>query len=186
MIRRLSAPLLLLAALLCFACAPDPPPAPAPTAPEVAIAEVPVPAKPAPVATPPTPPAPADATHLHGWWERPEALDSLGLTIAEGAALAPELRKLERSYQTAQRQLHTIRRTQLEMLRDPRVPGADIRRFNRENPRKLQASMGDDDIAARLWVREHLSADQRARLLERSPEFFGKRWFRAAKVAEPE
>jgi hypothetical protein len=123
---------------------------------------------------------PAAAPDLLGWWDRPEALDSLGLTLAEGAALATELSKLERSYQIAQRQLRTIRHTQLEMLHDARVPGADIRRFNRENLQKLLASMGDDDIAARLWVRQQLSTDRQALVLKRSPEFFGVPWFRAA------
>jgi len=70
------------------------------------------------------------------------------------------------------------------MLRDPRVPSADIRRFNRENLQKLLVSMRNDDIAARLWVREHLSGDQLVRVLQRSPEFFGKRWFRAAAVPQ--
>lgn len=176
--------MLALSALLCGACAPDAPPAPpppAPTPPEVVIPATPAP-PPAPEALPPKPEAPVAVPDLLGWWDRPEALASLGLTAGDGAALATELRKLERTWQTAQRQLYTVRRTQTEMLRDPRVPSADIRRFHRENPQKLLMSMWDADIAARLWVRDHLGADQQARVLEHSPEFFGKRWFRAAQV----
>jgi hypothetical protein len=177
--------LLALAALLCAACTPDAPP-PAPPAAELPAAPVPAPApaQSVPAKTPPSPATPAAVPDLLGWWDRPEVLLSLGLTTAEGAALGSELRKLERSHETAQRQLYTIQRTQAEMLREPRVPSADIRRFNRENLQKLLASMHNDDINARLWVREHLSADQRARVLERSPQFFGLRWFRAANVPE--
>jgi hypothetical protein len=179
--RRTVLVLLVLTALLCAACTPDAPP---PHAPDVAAPVIPVPAVPAPSNSPPTPAAPAAAPDLLGWWDRPEALVSLGLTAAEGAALGIELHKLERSHQTAQRQLYTVQRTQAEMLREPRVPSPDIRRFNRENLQKLLASMRDDDINARLWVRERLSVDQRARVLERSPQFFDLQWFRPARVPE--
>lgn len=121
---------------------------------------------------------------MRGWWEGPEALTELGLTAAEGATVAAELGKLERSYQTAQRQLRQVRRTQLLMLQDPKVPSADIKRFNQRNLQYLLTTMLDQDIAARLWVREQLSAEQRARVLQRSPRFFGVRWFRAAQQPE--
>lgn len=169
--------LLLIAALLCTACAPEAPP-PAPKPPVAAVAE-----KPAPLPPPslPVPVAPVARTaDIRGWWERPEALADLGLTVTEGAAMATELGKLERSYQTAQRQLHQVRSTQLQMLRDPKVPSADIKRFNQRNLQFLLTSMLNDNIAARLWVREHLSAEQRARVLQHSPRFYGLRWFRAA------
>ncbi len=182
MTRRSHTRWLLLAALLCSACAPDAPQAPAPAPPEVAATVVLAPAVPQPSSIAPTPAPPTPVPDLPGWWDRPESLAHLGLSAAEGASLASELRRLERSYQTAQRQLYTVRRTQAEMLREPRVPSADIRRFNRENTQKLLASMRDADINARLWVRERLSADQRARVLERSPQFFGLRWFRAANI----
>lgn len=169
--------LLTLALLLCTACAPEV----APPAPKPALS---VPAKPAAVTKPadsstPAPPGP----DLRGWWMRPEALASLGLTAVEGAALAPELNRLEQSYQTAQRQLPTVKDTQMRMLQDPKVPSADVRRFNRQNLQWLLTTMADQNLAARLWVREHLSAAQSARILARSPRFFAKRWFRAAALA---
>jgi hypothetical protein len=68
------------------------------------------------------------------------------------------------------------------MLEDPRVSSADIRRFNQRNLQALLTSMLDQNIAARLWVREHLSSDQSARVLARSPRFYAMRWFRAAPV----
>lgn len=95
--------------------------------------------------------------------------------------MAAELGQFERAYQTAQRQLRQVRRTQWRMLQDPKVPSADIRRFNRRNLQYLLDSMLDQNIAARLWVREHLSAEQRARVLHHAPEFYSLRWFRAAK-----
>jgi len=173
---------LILAALLCTACAPEAPLPPTPKPNAAAVAE-----KPTPVPTPalPMPVAPvAKPADILGWWERPESLSSLGLTASEGAALAAELRKLERSYQTAQRQLRQVRRTQMLMLQDPKVPSADIRRFNQRNLQFLLTSMLNDNIAARLWVRERLSAEQRARVLQRSPRFYSLRWFRAAGGAE--
>lgn len=94
--------------------------------------------------------------------------------------MATELSRLERTYQTAQRQLRQVRRTQMQMLQDPKVPSADIRRFNQRNLQFLLVTMHEQNIAARLWVREQLSAEQRARLLQRYPRFFGLRWFRAA------
>lgn len=171
--------LLSLAALLCAACAPEAPspPAPAP-APAPVVAEVAIRATPS--ANLSTPVKPTAAPDLLGWWDRPEALAELGLTPAEGAAMAAQLGKLERVYQTAQRQLRQVRRTQMLMLQDPKVPGADIKRFNQRNLQYLLTTMLDQDIAARLWVREQLSAEQRARVLQRSPGFFAKRWFRAA------
>lgn len=130
-------------------------------------------------------PAPMRADLL-GWWERPETLSRLGLTATEGAAMAKDLAKLERSYQTAQRQLRTVRRTQMLMLQDPKVPSADIRRFNQRNLQFLLTSMLNDNIAARLWVRERLSTEQRARVLQHSPQFYSLRWFRAAGIPDSE
>ena len=179
------AQLLSLAALLCAACAPEapPPPAPAP-APAPVVAEVAIRATPTPPANLSTPVKPTAAPDILGWWDRPAALAELGLTPAEGAAMAAQLGKLERAYQTAQRQLRQVRRTQMLMLQDPKVPGADIKRFNQRNLQYLLSTMLDQNIAARLWVREQLSAEQRARVLQRSPRFFGLRWFRAAHQAE--
>ena len=98
--------------------------------------------------------------------------------------MAAELGRLERSYQTAQRQLRQVRSTQMQMLQDPKVPSADIRRFNQRNLQFLLTTMLDQNIAARLWVREHLSAEQLRRVQQRSPRFFGLRWFRAAEPSE--
>ncbi len=175
----------LMVVLLCSACspasAPSEPvliPAPVIALPAPIIPEPAAPAAPSPVATP-------SNIDMRGWWERPEVLAGLGLTAAEGAALTPELHKLERNYQVAQRQLRTIRRTQLQMLRDPKVPSADIRRFHVRNLQSLLTTMLDQNIAARLWVREHLKAEQLARIRDLSPQFFAARWFRAARIAEP-
>jgi hypothetical protein len=186
MIRRSLPVLLPVIVLLCGACAPDAPqaPAPAPPAARVATEEIQTRTLPVPAAAVPIPAAPTAIPDLLGWWDRPDALAHLGLAGADGSALGNELRKLERSYQTAQRQLHTVRLTQLQMLRDPRVPSKDIRRFNRENLQQLRTSMRNDDIAARLWVRDQLSAEQQARVLQRSPGFYGKPWFRAAKISD--
>ena len=170
--------LLALTVLLCSACTPEvaTPPAAEPT-----VTEVAVPMAPMPALDPPKPVAPtAPSSEFRGWWDRPEALVGLGLTAAEGAAMASELNKLEQAYQTLQRQLPTIRNTQMQMLQDPKVPSADIRRFNRQNLQWLLTSMADQNIAARLWVREHLSVDQQERVLKHSPEFFARRWFRTA------
>ncbi len=172
---------LLLPTLLCTSCAPE---APAPKPTGEAVAAVAAPALvPAPFPKdPPLPVAPAPVPDITGWWSRPETLVNLGLTAAEGNAMAVELTKFEKSYQTAQRQLRTVRRTQIQMLEDPRIPSADIRRFNQRNLQTLLTSMLDQNIAARLWVREHLSSDQSARVLARSPRFYAMRWFRAAPV----
>ena len=98
--------------------------------------------------------------------------------------MAPELDKLQRNYQVAQRQLQTIRLTQLQMLRDPKVPAADIRRFHVRNLQHLLTTMLDQNIAARLWVRGHLQPDQLTRIQLQSPQFFEVRWYRAARVVE--
>lgn len=168
---------LLLVVLACSGCAPDAPP-------KVAVvadaAPPPVPAPPPALSPVPMPVAPAKALDITGWWDRPEVLASLGLTLAEGAALAVELVKFEQTYQIAQRQLRTVRSTQMQMLQDPQVPSADIRRFNQRNLQMLLTSMLDQNIAARLWVREHLSADQSTRVLDRWPRFYALPWFRAA------
>jgi hypothetical protein len=168
--------LLALTILLCSACAPE---VPSPPASKPAVAAIAAAQEPAP-APPPAPKLAAPPADMLGWWNRPEVLASLGLTAAEGAAMTLELDHMERSYQTAQRQLPTVKHTQMQMLQDPKVPSADIRRFNRQNLQWLRTSMADQNIAARLWVREHLSADQLERLLQHSPRFFGMRWFRAA------
>jgi hypothetical protein len=136
-----------------------------------------------PAPSPPTPVVPASPPDIAGWWERPDTSASLGLTAAKSAAMTAQLRKLERVYQTAQRQLRVVRRTQLQMLQDPKVPAADIRRFNQRNLQHLLTTMLDQDIAARLWVREHLSAEQRALVLQREPKFYSMRWFRPAGVS---
>lgn len=104
----------------------------------------------------------------------------LGLAAADAALVTSELRQFERAYQTAQRQLYTVRRTQLQMLRDPKVPSADIRRFLQRNTLALTTAMMDADIAARLAVRGAMGADRLARVREQSPEFFGLSWFRPA------
>jgi hypothetical protein len=169
---------LALSVLACCACAPEaaPPPAPEPV---VTVTAAPV--VPAPADDPPMPiVAAAVSTDLLGWWDRPEALARLGLTAAEGAALAAELDKREQTYQTAQRQLPTVRQTQMQMLQDRKVPSADIRRFNQRNLQWLLTTMADENVGARLWVRDHLSADQFQRVLDHSPRFFGRPWFRAA------
>lgn len=99
--------------------------------------------------------------------------------------MAAELDQREQAYQTAQRQLPTVRQTQMQVLQDPKVPSADIRRFNQRNLQWLLTSMADQNLAARLWVREHLSAEQLERVLEHSPRFFGRPWFRAAEDSLP-
>ena len=177
---RSALPSLLVLVALCSACAPEPPQLPAPSAPAAAAAPIPAPPQPARDTVPPTQAIPRPAPDLLGWWDRPEALARLDLTAADAALVATELRRFERSYQTAQRQLYTVSRTQLQMLRDPKVPSADIRRFQQRNTLALTTSMMDADIAARIAVRGALSADRLARMLEQSPEFFGLSWFRAA------
>ena len=181
---RSALPSLLVLVALCSACAPEPPQLPAPSAPAAAAAPIPAPPQPARDTVPPTQAIPRPAADLLGWWDRPETLASLGLTAAEGAAMAAELDKREHAYQTAQRQLRQVRSTQMQMLQDPKVPSADIRRFNQRNLQFLLTSMLSDNIAARLWVREHLSAEQLRRVQQRSPQFFGLRWFRAAEPSE--
>ena len=173
-------PSLLVLVALCSACAPEPPQLPAPSAPAAAAAPIPAPPQPARDTVPPTQAIPRPAADLLGWWDRPEALARLELTAADAALVATELRRFERSYQTAQRQLYTVNRTQLQMLRDLKVPSADIRRFQQRNTLALTTSMMDADIAARLAVRGAMGADRLARVSEQSPEFFGLSWFRTA------
>lgn len=170
----------LLPAWLCAACMPE---APAPEPAAVVLPAAPLPLALA-VPTLPTPDAPAKPAGFSGWWDYPEVLARLGLSAGEGEAMASELARLERVYQTAQRQLRTVRDTQSRMLADARVPSADVRRFNQRNLQMLLTSMLDQDIAARLWVREHLSAEQRARVLANAPQFYAMRWFRAAPAPE--
>jgi hypothetical protein len=109
-------------------------------------------------------------------------ISQLQLPKAQSDQLTEHLRNLELSYQLAQSDLRQIRVEQLRMLEDPSVSAADIERFHRERLRTASIAMLDLNIAARLWVREHVTPEQLAGILRTSPGFFRVRWFRSARV----
>lgn len=117
-----------------------------------------------------------------GWWDRPEALSGLGLTEADVATIAPQLRNIELSYQLAQTQLRDARKQQLQMLQDPSVSSERIRQFHASELQRLSAAMLEQNLAARLLVREQLSEAQLAAVEQHSPGFFRIRWFRNARI----
>jgi hypothetical protein len=119
---------------------------------------------------------------LVAWWTRPDINAVLQLSDAEAREIGGHLRNLELSYQLAQTRLREARRAQTRMIEDVNIEGADILRFHREQLQTLSTEALELNIAARVWVRDRLSAEQKAAILERSPGFFRARWFRPARV----
>lgn len=119
---------------------------------------------------------------LVAWWTRPDVGAVLQLSEAEAKEIAGHLRNLELSYQLAQTRLRDARREQTRMIEDASVAGADILRFHREQLQTLSTEALELNIAARVWVRERLSAEQKAAILKRAPGFFRARWFRTARM----
>lgn len=130
----------------------------------------------------PLPATPPRMPGIVGWWDRPEALTGLGLTEADVAGIAPQLRNIELSYQLAQTQLREARKQQLQMLQDPSISSERIRQFHASELQRLSAAMLEHNLAARLLVREQLSEAQLATIEQHSPGFFRIRWFRDARI----
>lgn len=119
---------------------------------------------------------------LLGWWTREDMRIALSLSDRQNAAFSSQLRNFELSYQLAHTKLRDARRAQARMIEDADTPGAQILAFHREQMQKYSTETLEINIQARLWVREQLSTQQMAVVLQRWPGFFRARWFRPART----
>jgi hypothetical protein len=125
-------------------------------------------------------PARRPAANLVGWWQQPPTCAKLGIGEELRRRLAPQLEKLQTSYQIVQTRLAEARRRQSAMLADPAASREALLEWNRAEVVAASEKMQSLNFEARLLVRGQLGKEQLQALAERHPQFFAARWFKAS------
>lgn len=121
-------------------------------------------------------------TNLMDWWNNPKLCKEMNIDDALRARIAKELDNLQTTYQVTQTELNEARKRQTKMLFDPKVPKAELEKFNREQVVPLSDRMQSTNFAARLLVRSMIDPAQLKLIEGRHPQFFTSRWFKTSKI----